>query len=229
MKILDKNWIYNIDTQEDIQLKSWIDLKIFDISKAEKRSFFVQENCNFAYRILLQDKIDFDYNFFFEGENSKWDIQILALSQSGIKIKWNINVFLKNKDIDVNVKAVWILWDGWYTAIYPTIDIPKSIKNTQWNVFQESVFLGESGKSFAQPVLSIKSNEIKAFHWVTIQKLDKNKMFYLTSKGIDLENSQKLMLSGYFNAFFEWFNINDEQIKWYLTFFEKKWMNQQIW
>jgi len=229
MKILDKNWIYNIDTQEDIQLKSWIDLKIFDISKAEKRSFFVQENCNFAYRILLQDKIDFDYNFFFEGENSKWDIQILALSQSGIQIKWNINVFLKNKDIDVNVKAVWILWDGWYTAIYPTIDIPKSIKNTQWNVFQESVFLGESGKSFAQPVLSIKSNEIKAFHWVKIEKLDKNKMFYLTSKGIDLENSQKLMLSGYFNAFFEWFNINDEQIKWYLTFFEKKWMNQQIW
>lgn len=229
MKILEKNWIYELDLQEDIKIKSWMDLKIFDISSLSKKKFIVQWNCNFSYRILLQEQINFDYDFFFEWEKSIWDIKILILSQSDIKIKWKVNIYINNNNININLKIISIIWEAWYSEIYPNIIISKSIKNSQWNLFQENIFIWKTWKGFAQPALNISSNQIKAFHGVKMEKIDKNKLFYMMSKGINLKNSQNLIILWYFNNFFEWFNINDEKIKWYLTFFEKKWTNQQIW
>lgn len=230
MEILEKNWIYEFTSQqEDIIINPWTDLKILDKSNAVKRNFFIKSNCNFVYRILFQNQSDFDYKFFFEWKNTRWDIQFFILSQDNTQIKWNINVFIKNKNISTDLKVISILWENGYSQIYPNINIPQSIVTSQWNVYQETVFLWEKWQTFAQPVLDISSDQIKAFHGVKIQKLDKDKMFYLASKGINNQNSQELMIWWYFNKFFDWFNINESIIKWYLTFFEKKWMNQQIW
>ncbi|MBP7848546.1 SufD family Fe-S cluster assembly protein [Patescibacteria group bacterium] len=47
---------------------------------------------------------------------------------------------------------------------------------------EETILLGEDIQIRTLPMLDVQSSDVKASHGATIQRLDEEKLFYLTSK-----------------------------------------------
>lgn len=61
-------------------------------------------------------------------------------------------------------------------------------------------------------MLDVHSNDVSAGHGCRIERLDDKKLFYLQSKGIPHTHAQQLMIEGYINTLFDFFDNEDKQI-----------------
>ena len=70
------------------------------------------------------------------------------------------------------------------------------------NGYQKSdvLILSEDAKANAIPKLEINNNEVKCSHGATISKVDKNKLFYLRSRGIPLEAATQMVVEGFLES-----------------------------
>ena len=64
---------------------------------------------------------------------------------------------------------------------------------------QDALILSENAEADAMPQLEIKNPNVKCSHGSTIGQIDKEKIFYLMSRGLDIEKAKKKIVEGYFN------------------------------
>jgi Fe-S cluster assembly protein SufD len=55
----------------------------------------------------------------------------------------------------------------------------------------------------AKPMLSISSNAVQASHGAKIEKIDSEKLLYMTSRGLTPQQAQRLVIQGYFNHIYD--------------------------
>ncbi len=77
------------------------------------------------------------------------------------------------------------------------IHIPKSGINADSYLTSNGLTIGK-GKVIAVPALKIDQNEVMAAHAASVEPLNLDKLFYITSRGIPLEEAKELMVKGYF-------------------------------
>jgi Fe-S cluster assembly protein SufD len=61
------------------------------------------------------------------------------------------------------------------------------------------LLLGSEGKADSLPGLEILANEVKCSHGATTSRIDPQDLFYLRSRGITSEKSEKLIALGFLN------------------------------
>ena len=62
---------------------------------------------------------------------------------------------------------------------------------------EEVIMLDDTSKIDAIPMLEIKTNDVKAGHGVSISRLSDDKIYYLTSRGIEPGEAKKLIVDGF--------------------------------
>ena len=70
----------------------------------------------------------------------------------------------------------------------------KDIHNSQGHLLQKNLILWEKIKVNSIPRLDVYSNDIKASHGFSIDRLNQDKMFYLNSKGLSESTSKELIV-----------------------------------
>lgn len=67
---------------------------------------------------------------------------------------------------------------------------------------QESrvLMLSDSARGDANPILLIDENEVTAGHAASVGQVDEEQLFYLTSRGIPLEEAQRLVIRGFLGS-----------------------------
>nr|WP_089747022.1 Fe-S cluster assembly protein SufD [Granulicatella balaenopterae] len=67
---------------------------------------------------------------------------------------------------------------------------------------QESrvLMLSEDGRGDANPILLIDENEVTAGHAASVGQVDKDQMFYLTSRGLSEDDAQRLVIRGFLGS-----------------------------
>ena len=121
-----------------------------------------------------------------------FNYSILANDESTIDFTSNIN---GNDNItEINIKGV--TEQQGKLKITSTAKTKEKINN---NNLQENikVLLLNDEESVIIPNLLVSSNEIEVNHAATISGIDQNYLFYLNSKGISSEASEKLIKKGY--------------------------------
>jgi Fe-S cluster assembly protein SufD len=48
-------------------------------------------------------------------------------------------------------------------------------------------------------MLNISSNDVQASHGAKIERIDSEKLLYMTSRGLTPQQAQRLVIQGYFN------------------------------
>lgn len=73
------------------------------------------------------------------------------------------------------------------------------------NAYQrnENLLMSDKATVDTRPELEIQANDVRCTHGATIGKLDKEVLFYLTSRGVDQKEAERLMIEGFFEAVFE--------------------------
>lgn len=159
----------------------------------------------------IVDEINFDeninFNYFVSASNSKLDLSFKTLWDN---INWNIFVLLYgawdtsgdilveigHSEVSINVFVFSLLQDNNTISVNWDIKLWKNITNTQWHLLEKNIVLGSNIKIKATPRLDVYSADVRATHWVSINKLIPEKLFYMMSKWLDYKSAVDLSLSG---------------------------------
>jgi len=107
------------------------------------------------------------------------------------------------------------------------IKIDEDAKNANSILSEHSLLLSQDAKADAIPGLEIKTNEVKATHSASVAPLDEEKIFYIMSRGLSMDEAKKQIVFGFFAPVIE--RVNSEEMKIKLQdVIELKWMNKEI-
>ena len=92
-----------------------------------------------------------------------------------------------------------------------TIDLISGCKKSSGSELENCVLLSDTAKSKSLPMLLCTEEDVSGSHGVSTGKIDKEKIFYLMSKGLNKSDAIKLIVCANFNKILK--NINDEEVK----------------
>jgi Fe-S cluster assembly protein SufD len=91
------------------------------------------------------------------------------------------------------------------------VRIEKPSFNSNGYETQEALLLSERAEADAIPNLEIYNHDVKCSHGSTIGRLDKEKMFYLMSRGLTKDQAKIKLIEGFFVPAFD--KIPDIKLK----------------
>jgi Fe-S cluster assembly protein SufD len=81
---------------------------------------------------------------------------------------------------------------------FGNIRIAKHAHGSEASLRDDTLLIGKDAKIDAIPALEIGANDVKAFHGATVGAIDEEHIFYLMSRGIERDASEKLIALGFF-------------------------------
>ena len=90
-------------------------------------------------------------------------------------------------------KDVYSSWKG-------NILIIEDTRGTNGYQSNDNLIIDPSAKAESIPGLEIITDDVRCSHGVTMGNIDKNKMFYLQSRGINQEDAEKLIVDGFLSS-----------------------------
>ncbi|MBI2671315.1 Fe-S cluster assembly protein SufD [Candidatus Woesearchaeota archaeon] len=144
-------------------------------------------------------------------EGSSTNVFSLFFSNNAQQFDFNSSIFhnarYTNSDMAVNG-----VLDNKSKVIYNgLVKIHKNAKNSNGCQKQDALLLSPDAEIDPIPNLEIDNNDVKCFHGTTVSQIDKEKLFYLKSRGIPEKDAVNLMIKGFFDPVIEKINIKEAQ------------------
>lgn len=96
---------------------------------------------------------------------------------------------------------------------YGNVTILGSAPGTNSFLAEHSILLSRGANADSIPALEILTNDVVAKHAATCTQLDDEKLFYLTSRGLDVDDAKRLVVSGFLNSAISLMPGCDEMIR----------------
>ena len=143
-------------------------------------------------------------------ESAKTSINNIFIGIDNKLIDYNYYITNKSEltNIDINVQGV--LKDTAKSNFKGIIDFISGAKKSIGNEIENVILLSEDAKSKSMPVLLCGEEDVQGSHGVSTGKLDKEKIFYLMSRGLSESDAKRVLIKSNFNKALS--NINDEDI-----------------
>ena len=201
--------LQTINYQEDTVLSWSKNLIQKSFSENTKNTIRLVANTDFHYLLLAENsesKIIFETKW----ENIKWNIYAIYFGSKPIKSDIQVNISSSNVDINVFMLSL-LVSDQEFNTNW-NIYLLKDIHNSQGHLLQKNLILWEKIKVSSIPRLDVYSNDIKASHGFSIDRLNQDKMFYLNSKGLSESTSKELIVHWNIKDILNKFtNLSEEQ------------------
>jgi Fe-S cluster assembly scaffold protein SufB len=164
------------------------------------RTFFINKKIDIKQTIKLRANTKLNYYIYIIGNNDK---------------SFSINfIHKKNSSVEIHIAILAI------TKSLTNISINNIIKTKTYGCevsqFIDGVILDKTAKIIARPTMQIDNKNIIAKHSVNLGYLDKEKIFYLTSKNIKKNDSYALIMQNLFakinkNTYAKYLNSINQQ------------------
>ena len=211
--ISNKNKFRNIVIEIIAEEDSILNYETFNQSKGYNfitRAALINKNANVTFNdINLGCKYtNLTSETHMNGEGSTGNHKGVFLTNK--KEKNNIDIrshhHVKNTSSDILSRG--ILSDCSQSLFNGLIKIYSDAPNSTGYQKLDSIMLSKNSESDAIPNLEIDNNNVSCSHGATIGQIDKEKIFYLMSRGISKKESQKLIIKGFIDTT----NLNKEII-----------------
>jgi Fe-S cluster assembly protein SufD len=94
--------------------------------------------------------------------------------------------------------------DGKSKAIYRgLVRIEKGAPNSDGYQNEETLLLSSDAEASAVPNLEIDNNDVKCSHGTAIGQIDKSKLFYMMTRGMDEITAKRKLVEGFFEPFIQ--------------------------
>ena len=89
-------------------------------------------------------------------------------------------------------------------------------KAQQTDAFQlnNNLLLSDNANANTMPNLEIFADDVKASHGATVGQLDPEQLFYLNSRGLDLEKARALLVQGYISELIDSVSLAPLKERW---------------
>jgi len=182
-----------VDTTDIIVLREST-LNIVNYGQSLHLNIEIKENAFLIlniFDIAVRKEIVIDITSY---DNSKFTLNVGFISEEKYTLKVNTNLFGNNIINDVNIRGinenkstVNIIMNG--TVVGKTVN---NVINEYAKIINKS-----DASNIMIPNLIVNTNDVVANHGVSIGGFRSDELFYLASKGIDTENSKKMIEEGF--------------------------------
>ncbi|MDQ3239200.1 MAG: SufD family Fe-S cluster assembly protein [bacterium] len=134
-----------------------------------------------------------------EGDRSEIDVYGVFYGTEAWKKACNVSVIHKGKDTRANVFACGVVVDSSSLDFSGLLRVEHGAKRTRTFFRANLMILSAQASAFTFPGLEIEENDIaQGGHAATVGKVNEEQMFYLMSRGLDGDESRKLVIKGFF-------------------------------
>ncbi|MCM1371039.1 MAG: Fe-S cluster assembly protein SufB [Clostridium sp.] len=102
-----------------------------------------------------------------------------------------------------NIISKSIALNGGEATYRGTVKIVKDATNSKSLVKCDTIILDDESRSDTIPVNQVENDSSNIEHEATVSKIDKEKLFYLMSRGIEEEKAKELLMMGFIDKFKE--------------------------
>jgi len=173
---------------------------LLDLDVAKSKIEFVLDKDSFLdYQLRSNSAVDKQLKFRFEGQGAKANIKCFCLGSSQDKFKFKTiqNHQVENSSSDLIVKGI---FDGESKLICDSlIYIAKGAQKVQASQVNKNILISDQARAISIPKLEIKADNVKCHHGAAVSKLDEEKLFYLQSRGMDINLAKNLLIQAFLN------------------------------
>ena len=119
----------------------------------------------------------------------------------------------KGEKSNSNIEIAGALFDQSNKSFKGIIDFLEGSKNAIGYENENCLLFSNTAISKSLPMLLCHEEDVSGTHSVSTGKVDEDKLFYLTSKGIDEEEAKYLIMLGNFNKVLDRVNNKEEIIE----------------
>ncbi|MEK6862177.1 MAG: SufD family Fe-S cluster assembly protein [Nanoarchaeota archaeon] len=206
------NIIFYSDKQSEY--KSYI-IKLNISNNSEVNFAYLNKNSNNSYTRIYSD-VKGKLNLFFSDLDNGLSISKInsKLLDDGAELK-QINILYGDKDNQIynnsivlhenkntrsNLIVRGVITDESKAIIKGLVHIKKNAIKSKGFQKEDIILLGDKAEADPIPELHIDTNDVECKHGATVGRIDKKKLFYLTSRGISEKDAKKLIVSGFFDS-----------------------------
>lgn len=150
------------------------------------------------------------------GEESKGEVIFSAVSNDRFKKHYVCNFNHFNVNTESNLKAFGVSLKNSEISIKGDSYIPKNAVKSRASQDAKIILFDKESRGIASPILKIECDDIKANHACSIGSINEEHLYYLMSRGLDIETVRKLIVLGYITPIKAYFN---DEVKEYIDKF----------
>ena len=152
-----------------------------------------------------------NYNTKLLGDCSYNEVKNIYLGAKNDTIDINYNIEAIGKSTKCNIESQGALKDSAKKNFKGIIDFKEGSTKSVGKENENCLILSEKARSRSLPVLLCHEEDVNGEHGISSGKPDKNKMFYMASKGISEADAKKLLVKANFNNILD--AITNENLK----------------
>lgn len=193
------NHLYNLNLSN----RSNLTLVIFTDSKS-KGFINVLGNCSEDSHIKIvfvnvnKNSVYTNCKVYLEGKKSSSDIDVCYVCSGESKFDFNITSAMLGEESLSSINGKGILLDKAVKVFRGTVDFQKGCLNAKGVENEEVIILSKNVKNQSLPLLLCKEKNVNGSHGFSANSIDKEKIFYLESRGFNEREAKALILRGKF-------------------------------
>ena len=195
----------------EIKKLSSVNLSDADIARKIKISVGKGARIEFISADLGRGDYSADIEIDLRGDDASADFEAVYFGDGKRKLDFNYVIHQRGKRTSANMNVRGALTDKSDKIFRGTLDFQRGAKNSTGRELEEVIILSEGTRNRSVPLMLATEDEIDGHHAVSVGRLDKEKIFYLMSRGLDKSEAERLIVEAAFNPVIE--KISDDNLR----------------
>jgi len=167
---------------------------LFYLSESRNEQFSLKENEHLS---ILSFNSQNSISVELCGEGASFEYRSLLVFERDEQVEQKICVAHKAENTKSFLFARHILSDNSKAVFNGVVEAGRHCKNISSRQLVNSMLLSPGAKAISKPELKIYCDEVECSHGSTCGGLDEDSLFYLQSRGVNLEDAKKILLHSF--------------------------------
>lgn len=133
------------------------------------------------------------------GNESKANVYVLYFGHGASQLDMNYVLVQQGRSTGANLHVYGALLGESNKIFRGTLDFRHGSKGSKGYEKEEVVVLSSKVRNRSVPLMLSAEDAVEGHHAVSIGKIDENKLFYLMSRGLDMQEARRLVVEAAFN------------------------------
>lgn len=161
-------------------------------ASADEHAVMEWIDCNIGSKVTMKYP-----SVYLKGEGAKGEVLSIAYAGEGQHQDAGAKMFHFAPNTSSRIVSKSISKKGGRTSYRGLVQVMPGATNSSVYVSCDALLLDEASRSDTYPTMRIKENDVQVQHEATVEKLGEEKLFYLTSRGINKNDAEGILVNGF--------------------------------
>jgi Fe-S cluster assembly scaffold protein SufB len=167
------------------------------ISGEKQFKIILKKDSHLDFALSLEQNALINLEFLLEGQNSSVDFLLISKAQNSEIQKSSITILHSAPNTRSSAKSKSVAFDSACVEMKTIAKVEPQAHGSKSRVECKALLLGENAKARADPILEILNNDVECLHAASIKEIEKEKIFYLQTRGMNEQEAKSLIVDGF--------------------------------